>query len=129
MQNERPDTRRQKVAARDIAPRTFAFALRIIAVVRAMPKDLPAATIARQLIRSGTGIGANIEEAEAAHSKAEFVQKVNIARKESRETLYWLRLIADCHMVPAKRLVGLIEEAEQIVKILTAIVRSARKSR
>lgn len=93
-----------------------------------MPKDVASATIARQLIRSGTSVGANVEEAEAAHSKAEFIQNINIARKEARESLYWLRLVGETNMVRASRLKELIAEAEQIVKILTAIVRNSRRS-
>ncbi|MFO0837657.1 MAG: four helix bundle protein [Phycisphaerae bacterium] len=112
---------------RDIADRTFQFAKRVVAVARAMPRDPAAATIARQVIRSGTSVGANVEEAEAAHSKAEFIQKVNLARKEARETLYWLRLIGDCGMLRTSRLRNLIAEANEIVCILTAIVRNARK--
>lgn len=93
-----------------------------------MPKDVASATIARQLIRSGTSVGANVEEAEAVHSKAEFIQNINIARKEARESLYWLRLVGETNMVRASRLKELIAEAEQIVKILTAIVRNSRRS-
>lgn len=126
MQNE--NTGNPGRPRRDIADRTFAFAKRIIAVVRSMPKDVASAAIARQLIRSGTSVGANVEEAEAAHSKAEFIQKINIARKEARESLYWLRLVGETNMVRASRLKDLTAEADEIVKILTAIVRKSRRS-
>lgn len=128
MQNEdaaRPRPRQQK----DIAARTFSFAKRVVAVVRAMKPDVAATVIARQLMRSGTSVGANVEEAEAAHSKTEFIQKMNIARKEARETLYWLRIVRDCEMVnKTERLSEIADEAEQIVRIITAIVKNARSS-
>ncbi|MCG3127605.1 MAG: hypothetical protein CHACPFDD_02471 [Phycisphaerae bacterium] len=92
-----------------------------------MPSDIAAACVARQLVRSGTSVGANVEEAEAAHSKAEFIQKMNIARRESREAVYWLRLVGDSNMVRPSRLRELTSEAEEILKVITAIVRNARR--
>lgn len=113
---------------RDIAARTFAFALCVITVVRSLPRDIAGQAIARQLIRSGTSIGANVEEAEAAHSKADFISKMNIARKEARESLYWLRLVAESGIVPADSVKELTAEADELVRILTAIVRNARSA-
>ena len=82
--------------------------------------------IARQIARSGTSIGANVEEAQGSHSKADFVHRMNVARREARETHYWLRLIAADGLVPAERLADLAQEAEEVVRILTAIVKTAR---
>lgn len=101
-----------KASKPDIQTRTFGFAVRIIA---------------RQIARSGTGIGANIEEAQASHSKADFARRMNIARGEARETLYWLRLIAEAKLLPRNRLNGLIAEAEEIVRILVAIVKTSKR--
>jgi four helix bundle protein len=129
MQNAEPEKERAGNRQRDIAARTYSFALRVIAVVRAMPREVVATTIARQLIRSGTSIGANVEEAEAGHSKADFISKINVARREARETLYWLRPVGDSNLVPKTRLEGLTAEADELVRILTAIVRNARRKR
>jgi len=129
MQNAEPEKERAGNRQRDIAARTYSFALRVIAVVRAMPREVVATTIARQLIRSGTSIGANVEEAEAGHSKADFISKINVARREARETLYWLRLVGDSNLVPKTRLEGLTAEVDELVRILTAIVRNARRKR
>lgn len=77
----------------DIKDRTFRFALTIIALVESLPNTISAKTIGNQLIRSGTSIGANVEEATAAHTKNDFIYRMGMALRESRETLYWLRLL------------------------------------
>jgi four helix bundle protein len=112
----------------DIRPRSYQFALRIIKLVRALPKDMATLTMARQLARSGTSIGANIEEAQGSHSRKEFAQKMNIARKEARECLYWLRLLRDSNTLPKARLEPLVSESDEIVRILVAIVKKTRGS-
>ena len=112
----------------DIRPRSFQFALRIIKLVRALPKDMATLTMARQLARSGTSVGANIEEAQGSHSRKEFAQKMNIARKEARECLYWLRLLRDSNTLPKARLEPLVSESDEIVRILVAIVKKTRGS-
>ncbi len=111
----------------DIQKRTFAFALRIVKLVRQLPRDVGGQTIARQLSRSGMSVGANVEEAQGAHSRVDFARRMNIARAEARETLYWLRLVAESQMLPPERLQELIEEAAEVVSILTSIVKKARK--
>ena len=72
----------------DIPERCFAFAVRTLKLVRALPRDVGGQVVARQLARSGTSVGANVEEAQAAHSKADFARRMNIARAEARENLY-----------------------------------------
>jgi four helix bundle protein len=111
----------------DIHDRTFAFAVRILRLARSLPNDLAGHTIARQLARSGTSIGANVEEAQGGHSKAEFARRMGIARSEAREALYWLRLISATKMVTPDRLTDIRCEGEEIAKILTAIVKKARR--
>jgi four helix bundle protein len=110
----------------DINQRAFAFALRILKVVRALPRDVVGQIVARQLGRSGTGIGSNIEEAQGAHTKKEFAQKMNIARKEALETRYWLRLIGESDTMPKERLADLLQESDELVRILSTIVKNAR---
>ncbi|GMU38820.1 MAG: four helix bundle protein [Phycisphaerae bacterium] len=115
-----------KGADRDIAERTLKFALRIIKVGRAIPKSNEGAIFARQVLRSGTSVGANVEEAQAASSKREFVRRINIARAEAKETLYWLRLIGKAGILPMTRRREILKEADAIVRVLTAIEKSAR---
>jgi len=110
----------------DIQRRSFFLAARVVKLVRQLPNDLAGRTIARQLARSGMGVGANVEEAQGAHSRADFARRMNIARAEARETLYWLRLVAECGMLPRDRLDDLVREANEIVSILAAIVKTSR---
>jgi len=83
--------------------------------------------ISRQLLRSATGIGANVEEALAAQSRKDFVSKMNIALKEARETRYWLKLIRDSHYFDID-LSSYLEQIEEIIKILSSIVKSSREN-
>jgi four helix bundle protein len=129
-----PDTsdeigRGKEKRAKDIQARSYGFGVRVLKMVRALPRDIAGAAIGRQVARSGPGIGSNVEEAEAAHSKREFIQKMNYARKEARETFLWLRMIRDVGLLKPTRLGPLIQESEELVKILTAIVKSARGSK
>ena len=110
----------------DIQERSYAFALRILKVVRALPHDPATMVMARQLARSGTSIGANVEEAQGSHSRKQFAQRMNVARSEARETLYWLRLLRDSSTLSRPRLEPLAKESEEIVRILVAIVKTTR---
>lgn len=112
----------------DIRGRSYDFARRVVKLIRALPHDVASVAIARQLARSGTSVGANVEEAQGAHSRREFAFKMNIARKEARETLYWLRLLRDTDTLPADRLDGIVQESDEIVRILVSIVKSTRRS-
>jgi four helix bundle protein len=84
--------------------------------------------MARQLLRSGTSIGANVEEAQASQSKADFISKYSIACKEARETHYWLRLLAATDILPQQRLIDLQEECNELIAVLTAIIKKLRSS-
>jgi four helix bundle protein len=121
-----PATSKEQESRPDIQARSFELAVRVLKLVRAMPRATGSQVIARQIARSGTSIGANVEEAQGSHSKADFVHRMNVARREARETHYWLRLIAADGLVPAERLADLAQEAEEVVRILTAIVKTAR---
>ena len=113
-----------------IQDRSYEFACRVIRLVDYIGRrSLVMRTIARQVLRSATSVGANLEEAEAGQSKADFIAKSRIALKEARETLYWLRLIAATEIIKATRLAPLIQESRELVAILTSIVRSASASR
>ena len=111
----------------DINARAFAFAIRIVRLCQAMEnKSKTSRPLISQLIRSGTSIGANTEEAQASQSRADFKAKMSIACKEARESLYWLRILEECNIIPAKLLENLLDEADQITAILTTIVKKCR---
>lgn len=113
----------------DIKVRTFRFALSIISVAESLPDTKPATVIAKQLVRAGTSVGANVEEAVAAHSREDFVYKMNIALREARETSYWLRIVKTKGWVRLQTIDPVLDESEQIMKILGAIVSKARGRR
>lgn len=111
----------------EIVNRSYQFALRIIRLVGSLPKNEAGRVIGGQLLRSGTSIGANVEEAQSGYSKSDFTNKVNIAQKEARESNYWLRLLRDSKLVKEELINDLINESEEIKKILFPIVRTSRK--
>ena len=86
-------------------------------------------TLASQLLRSGTSIGANVEEAQAGQSKPDFISKMSIACKEARETHYWLRLLIASDIVQEGKIGDLVKEADELVRILSTIVKSSRTSK
>ncbi|HLX59645.1 MAG TPA: four helix bundle protein [Planctomycetota bacterium] len=114
---------------RDIQSRTFSFALRIIKLCRAL-EDGPRVgwSISRQLMKSGTSIGANMEEATAAQSKADFISKVQISLKEARETNYWLRLLSAAEIIDSSKLTEITNESDELCRILGSIVVSAKNN-
>ena len=120
---ERPSPSR---TPEDIQKRTYRFALRVIKLARAMPRDVAGSVLGRQVLRSGTRIGANCEEAKAAQSRADFVSKLSLSLKEARETLYWMRLVRDAELVRPTRVANLVAESDEIVSILTSIVRKTK---
>ena len=119
-----------KPKERDIQERAFSFACRIIKLYQFLAEQGSVGGIlGEQLLRSGTSIGANLEEANAGQSRADFVSKCNIALKEAREThYYWLRLFEKTKVVSLERLRELTTESNELVAILTTIVKSARVS-
>ena len=107
-----------------IQQKSYDFALKIIALYRNLLKENEF-FLSKQLLRSGTSIGANIEEAQAAQSRADFISKMSISSKEARETCYWLRLLRDSKTVKKGEADQLLFEAESIVNILTSIVKTS----
>ena len=111
----------------DIADRALRFAVRIVRVYERITASAGAARVlAPQLLRSAASIGANLEEATAGQTKPDFIAKVSVARKEARETVYWLRLIAAAGLVQADAVEWEISEARQLVAILGTIVLNAK---
>ena len=113
----------------DLKERSFGFAKRIIFLCQKLEQSPGATrTISNQLIRSGTSIGANIEEAHGSQSKADFTAKMYISCKEARETNYWLRLLIETKMISEKQLANLLDESNQLIAILTSIVKKTSSS-
>ncbi len=113
----------------DLKARTKSFALRIIKVVDALPNTRSANVIGNQLLRSGTSVGANYRAACRARSTAEFVAKLGIVEEEADESGYWLELLVDSGLMPKKQLSGLRQEADELVAIMVASIKTARKRR
>jgi four helix bundle protein len=113
----------------NIVERTFNFALNILKLSGKLDERLSShRIILNQIIRSGTSIGANIEEAQAAESKADFIHKNNIALKEARETKYWLKLLSASNLEGITELGLLINESDELCRIIAKIVINSRKS-
>jgi len=109
-----------------IEERSFQFSLRIIKLVKGL-KSNKEYIFADQLLRSSTSIGANVAEAGAGQSKKDFISKMAIASKEARETRYWLKLIKEANLSRLE-LSEYLNEIDQIIKILTKIVKTSQKS-
>ena len=111
----------------EIGERAFAFAVRIVKLCQVLAeKPGVSRTLANQLLRSGTSIGANLAESKGGQSRADFLSKVSIALKEARETHYWLRLLIATDMISNSQLAPLLDEANQLVAILTTIVKNTK---
>lgn len=114
------------IKPQDIGERVFLFAVRILKMTSALSKNEINIMLINQIIRCATSIGANIEEARGGHTKSDFTHGMNIAKKEARETIYWLKLIIEMNPSFSSRLNLLLQENEEIIKILTAIVKTAK---
>jgi four helix bundle protein len=107
--------------------RTFRFALRVVKFIESLPRTTTGSVIGRQLMKSGTAIGAIYREAQRAESKADFVHKVAMSEKEAAETEYWLMLCVEAHL-SSREAVPLLEESRELLAILTAIGRKAKRA-
>jgi len=107
-----------------IEEKSFEFALLVIQLYKTLIKEKEF-VLSKQLLKSATSIGANVQEAQAAQSKKDFISKMTISSKEARESLYWIRLLEASKLI-AYDYNQLKQEANEIIKILTAIVKSSR---
>jgi len=111
----------------DLKPRTKAFALRVIRMNSELPKnDTVAQVLGKQVLRSGTSVGANYREASRGRSKAEFISKIGDCLKEIEETEYWLELLVDSGCVTAAKMADLLDETRQLIAIFTTIDKNAK---
>lgn len=112
-----------------IPDRTFEFAVRITRLCNHLDKQPGTSRLlASQLFRSGTSIGANVEESESAQSQKDFISKRQIALKEARETRYWLKLLIKSEMIPANKVNQLLDECEQLMKIVAKSIVTAKEN-
>lgn len=107
--------------------KSFDFAIRIIKLHKFLTKNNKEYTLSKQLLRSGTSIGANIEEALAGSSRKDFIHKMTIALKETRETHYWIRLLNKADYVTDRQCELILQDCDEIIKILTKIIKSSKK--
>lgn len=113
---------------RDIQERAFRFACRVVKLHGHLCAEKAAyRSLSQQLLRAATSIGANLEEADAGQSRADFLSKIRISLKEAREAHYWLRLLVACDLIPADRVADLTDESNQLVAILTTIAKNTQQ--
>lgn len=108
-----------------IAKRAFAFSLAVIKMTKSLEKSYENVVLIKQILRSATSIGANIEEALGGNSRKEFTHCMNIAKKEARETLYWLKLLFEINPRVSENIGTLLKENQEIINILTKIVKTS----
>ena len=110
-----------------VLEKSFSFAARIVKLCQYLKKEKQEYDMSRQLLRSGTSVGANITESQQAQSRADFVSKLNIALKEAQETDYWLRLLYTTNYLNDKQYQSIITDCREIEYLLIAIVKTSKK--
>lgn len=108
--------------------KSYAFALRIIKLYKHLITGQKEFVLSKQILRSGTAIGALVKEGEHAQSKADFINKMNIALKEANETEYWLMLLKDSNYIDEKSFTSMHLESVELIKLLVSIVKSSKES-
>ena len=111
-----------------IQQKSFAFAIRIVNAYKYLQSEKKEFVLSKQMLRSGTSIGANVEEAIGGQSKADFISKLSIAYKEARETLYWLKLLFATEYLTKEMSESLIQDAEEICRIIGKIQVTMKQS-
>ena len=106
--------------------KSFRLAVRIVKLSQWLVKEKKEFVLSKQVLRSGTAIGALYREAEHAESKADFAHKLCIAQKETNETLYWLELLKETDYLDAKQFQSLHNDTTEVIKLLTAIIKSSK---
>ena len=112
-----------------VSEKSFGFAVRIVKLCKHLCHDKQEYVLSKQLLKSGTSIGANINEAQAAQSRADFIAKMAIASKEARESKYWIKLMIETDYLDknSQHVKSLQNDIDEIVKLLTAIVKTSQK--
>ena len=111
-----------------IVKKSYAFAIRIIRLYQFLSQEKKEYILSKQLLRCGTAIGAMVKESEHAQSKADFLNKMNVALKEANETAYWLMLLKDTDYITIKQFESIHPDCSEILKLLASIVKSTKES-
>lgn len=106
--------------------KSYKFALRVVKLYKHLSEEKREYVLSKQVLRSGTSIGANISEGNQAQSKPDFIHKISIAHKESFETEYWLCLLRDGEFITEKQAESLLEDCKELQKILTTSIKTAK---
>lgn len=109
-----------------IQVKSYAFAIRVINLYRFLTDEKKEFVLSKQLLRSGTSIGANVEEGIGGQSEKDFYSKLNISYKEARETHYWLRLLRDTEYLSEKQTVSMINDCDELLKIIGSIIKTMK---
>lgn len=112
-----------------IYEKSFSFALRVVTLIKQIQAEKKEYVLSRQVLRSGTAIGANVREAEHAESKADFVHKLSIALKEANETLYWLELLHESEYIDYQNFGPLKANTEELIRLLVRIIKTSKSHR
>ena len=110
-----------------VQEKSFRFAVRIVNLCRYLQTERKEYVLSKQLLRSGTSIGANIAESQQAQSRADFTSKLNIALKEAYETNYWLRLMSETQYLNTQEFDSIIADCKELEKLLIAIVKTTKE--
>ena len=109
-----------------VAEKAFAFAVQVVKLVRQLRMEHKEYVLSKQLLRSGTSIGANIEEALAGQSRRDFIAKMSIASKETRESAYWLRLLRETNYLTGNSAAPLQNDSHELRRMLTSIIKTSQ---
>lgn len=109
-----------------VKTKSFAFAVRIVKLYQFLVDTKKEFVLSKQLLRSGTSVGAMVREAEHAETKPDFIHKMAIAQKEINETIYWLELLAETNFLTKEQFESLISDAEELIKLVTSILKSTK---
>ena len=109
-----------------IKDKSYVFALRMINAYKYLTKEQREFVLSKQVLRSGTSIGALVREAEHAQSSADFINKMNIALKEANETEYWLMLLKDSESIDKKTFSSIQKDCDELIRLLVSIVKSSK---
>ena len=110
-----------------VRDKSFGFAVRVVNLYKCLSDRKREFVLSKQLLRSGTSVGAMVREAEYAESKADFIHKMAIAQKEMNETIYWLELLKETEYLSIEEFESLNSDALEIIKLVTSIIISAKK--
>ena len=111
-----------------VKDKSFGFAIRVIRLYQLLVSENKEYVLSKQLLRSGTSVGAMVREAEHAESKSDFKHKLSIAQKEINESIYWLELLKETDYISTAKFVSLNSDAVEIMKLLTAIIKTTKSN-